>query len=72
MQPLIRMSEMYYIASETEPNLVAATDYLNLVRNHRGLPDLDATLIDLPSELLKEYKREFYGEGQLFFYYKRI
>lgn len=71
MQPLIRMSEMYYIASETETNLVAATDYLNLVRNHRGLPDLDATSIDLPSELLKEYKREFYGEGQLFFYYKR-
>ena len=71
MQPLVRMSEMYYIAAETEPNITVATDYLNAVREHRGLANLDATLIDMQAELLKAYKREFYGEGQLFYYYKR-
>ncbi|MBJ6368386.1 RagB/SusD family nutrient uptake outer membrane protein [Snuella sedimenti] len=71
MQPLIRMSEMHYIVAETEADITIATEYLNAVREHRGLPSLDATLIDMPTELLKEYKREFYGEGQLFYYYKR-
>ena len=71
MQPLIRMSEMYYIVVETDTDVVIATDYLNAVREHRGLADLDSGLIDLPLELMKEYKREFFGEGQLFYYYKR-
>ena len=70
-QPLIRMSEMHYIAAETETDLNIATNYLNNVRQNRGLSDLDPLMIDLPLEILKEYKREFYGEGQLFFFYKR-
>ncbi|MEN7550227.1 RagB/SusD family nutrient uptake outer membrane protein [Rapidithrix thailandica] len=66
LQPLIKMSEMYYIVAECEQNI----DYLNTVRYHRGLTDLESTA-NLESELQKEYTKEFFGEGQLFFYYKR-
>ncbi|MFC2109906.1 RagB/SusD family nutrient uptake outer membrane protein [Bacteroidota bacterium] len=71
MQPLIRMSEMYFIAAETETDITIATDYLNMVKLNRGIPSLDANTIDKEEELTKAYKREFYGEGQLFYYYKR-
>lgn len=70
LQPMIRKSELYYILAETETDAVKAKSYLDSVRNHRGLPVLAANA-SLPAELLKEYKKEFYGEGQLFFYYKR-
>ncbi|MGY0425683.1 MAG: RagB/SusD family nutrient uptake outer membrane protein, partial [Polaribacter sp.] len=69
-QPLIRMSEMYYIAAETTQDPTLALGYLNTVRLNRGLGDLP-TSVDIKSEILKEYQKEFYGEGQLFFYYKR-
>ncbi|MGY0408722.1 MAG: RagB/SusD family nutrient uptake outer membrane protein, partial [Polaribacter sp.] len=69
-QPLIRMSEMYYIAAETAQDPTLALRYLNTARDNRGLGGL-TTSVDLKSEILKEYEREFYGEGQLFFYYKR-
>ncbi|MGY0426527.1 MAG: RagB/SusD family nutrient uptake outer membrane protein [Polaribacter sp.] len=69
-QPLIRISEMYYIAAETTQDPTLALGYLNTVRLNRGLGDLP-TSVDIKSEILKEYQKEFYGEGQLFFYYKR-
>lgn len=69
-QPLIRMTEMYYIAAETEPDPTLALSYLNTVRLNRGLEELPLG-VDISNEILKEYRREFYGEGQLFFYYKR-
>lgn len=73
-QPLIRKSEMYYILAETEPDPEIAIQYLNAVRFNRGLPDLtsDAPLMESGGEIEKEYIKEFYGEGQLFFFYKRI
>ncbi|MFV0554746.1 MAG: RagB/SusD family nutrient uptake outer membrane protein [Mangrovibacterium sp.] len=70
MQPLIRMSEMYYIAAETEPDPTVAIDYLNVVRYERGLEALESTA-NIEGEIHKEYRKEFYGEGQMFFYYKR-
>lgn len=69
-QPLIRLSEIYYIAAETAPNKGQAIEYLNTVRFHRGLTDLPSTA-NLEDEITKAYQKEFYGEGQLFFYYKR-
>lgn len=73
-QPMIRKSEVYYILAETDPDHAQAVHYLNAVRYNRGLPDLpdNAPLIDYGGEIEKEYIKEFYGEGQLFFYYKRI
>ncbi|MBD8487750.1 RagB/SusD family nutrient uptake outer membrane protein [Echinicola sp. CAU 1574] len=72
MLGLIRMSEMYYIAAEalaeTDPGKALA--YLNTVRYNRGLQDLSEGG-DIQEEILKEYRKEFFGEGQLFFYYKR-
>jgi hypothetical protein len=70
LQPMIRKSELYYILAETEGDPAQAIGYLNQVREHRGLSNL-ATSASVTAETLKEYKKEFYGEGQLFYYYKR-
>jgi hypothetical protein len=75
--PVMRISEMYYIAAEalrsTDP--VKATEYLNTVRRARNVTnDLPSTLTQeqLQQEIFKEYQKEFFCEGQLFFYYKRL
>ncbi len=70
MQPLIRKTEMYYIAAEATTDNTMALEYLNTVRYNRGLSDLEEG-VDIEAEIQKEYMKEFYGEGQLFFYYKR-
>lgn len=70
--PLIRLSEAYYIAAECETDLSEAYNHLNIMRERRGVPQLPVTSsADLHSKLNNEYNREFAGEGQLFFYYKR-
>lgn len=69
--PLLRMAEMYLIAAECEPNTTTATGYLNNLRMHRNISDIPSGTTDLNPYILKEYRKEFYGEGQLFFYYKR-
>lgn len=71
--PLIRLPEMYYIAAEAAPTAAEGVTYLNAVRTARLLPELPAnTNADiLDAEILKEYRKELYGEGQLWFYYKR-
>ena len=69
MMPLIRLSEMYYIMSECTGNAY----WLNEVRDARGiLPvgDFDDE-DDMLAKLGTEYRKEFYGEGQLWFFYKR-
>ncbi|HTJ13732.1 MAG TPA: RagB/SusD family nutrient uptake outer membrane protein [Dinghuibacter sp.] len=70
MQPVLRKSELYYIIAETDPNPTVAFAALDSVRYNRGLPNLAATAV-LTTEIKKEYQKEFIGEGQLFFYYKR-
>lgn len=69
--PMIRVSEMYYIIAECEQDPVKALKALNKVRNARAIKEI-TDITQLPDELEKEYKREFIGEGQMFFYYKRI
>jgi hypothetical protein len=72
--PGIRLSEMYYILAETAETPATGVGYLNTVRQNRGLSNLATTLTatDLTAAITKEYQKEFYAEGQLFFYYKRI
>jgi len=70
LQPLMRKSEMYLIAAECEPDRDKALVYLNTLRSKRGLTDLATTAVVL-TEVQKEYQKEFYGEGQMFFHYKR-
>jgi hypothetical protein len=76
MAPAIRLSEMYYIASEctydTDP--ARATAYIDSVRFHRGINTKFAVSgkEEFLTELVKEARKEFYGEGQLFYLYKRL
>ena len=75
--PVLRKSEVYYIAAEAlvaKDSIAAAVAYLNEVRTNRNISDplqenLSAT--DVQEEIYKEYRKEMVGEGQLFFYYKR-
>ncbi|WET01729.1 RagB/SusD family nutrient uptake outer membrane protein [Flavobacterium sp. YJ01] len=69
--PMFKLSELYLIAAETAPVAADGIAYLNTLRFNRGLTNLAATAV-LATEITKEYRKEFMGEGQLFFYYKRI
>ncbi len=76
MLPGIRLSEMYYIAAESSygTNSGQAWEYLNTVRFQRGIgTNLDGSSgSSFQSEILKEYRKETYAEGQLYFAYKRL
>ena len=75
---LMKVSEAYYILAEALGtstsevyNSAEAWSYLSYIREQRGVTtnvSTDAALTDL---LTKEYIREFIGEGQVFFYFKR-
>lgn len=75
--PMIRLTEMYYIAAECavkDVDAVKATALLDTVRVHRNLPKYPATGLaaeNLEIEIRNEYQKEFMAEGQMFFYYKR-
>ena len=71
--PLIRLSEMYYIMAEAAATPAEGVGYLNTVRQNRALAALAITITQtvLNTEITKEYQKEFYAEGQLFYYYKR-
>ena len=72
MIPLIRLSEVYYIAAESEPDPVDGYVWLNEMRPRRGLTPLsNFNSFIFPSLLANEYLREFYGEGQAFYFFKR-
>lgn len=77
---LIKLSEAYYIAAECcgtsgseVYDLATAWSYLNAMRNARGLGSYDGATAEtyLQQFLTLEYCREFVGEGQKFFYFKR-
>ncbi len=73
--PLIRLSEMYYIAAECESDLTQATAYLEAVRSHRGLQSFPLSISsrqELQDEIEQEYYKELIGEGQTFYYNKRM
>lgn len=70
MIPMIRLSEMYLIAAETAPSPEEGLEYFNRLLPNRGIGTLDPGS-DLEEALRTEYRREFFAEGQLFFFYKR-
>lgn len=70
--PLIRLSEIYLIAMETAPALSDAnTLYIEYMRARGIAADPLSDTSNLMTELVKEYRREFFAEGQMFFNYKR-
>ncbi|TYR32557.1 RagB/SusD family nutrient uptake outer membrane protein [Sphingobacterium phlebotomi] len=75
--PLIRLPEMYYIAAEASTNMSEALEYLNAVRDARNISTMltnenvsDETAFR--NELFKEYRKEYYAEGHLWYFYKRL
>ena len=68
---LIRLAEMYYVLAECAADAQTAAGYLNEVREARGVDPTGLTEATRLNEIEKEYRKEFYGEGQLFFFYKR-
>lgn len=70
--PLIRLSEMYYIIAECHPDPNDAIETVNIVRTNRGLAAKSLVGTSIQNEITKEYQKEFYAEGQLFYYYKRL
>jgi hypothetical protein len=70
---MLRLSEMYLIAAETAP-FAEGLNYFKdfrIARNIGSLP-LPANGLVLQAEIIKEYRKEFYAEGQGFFAYKRV
>jgi len=74
-QVLIKLSEMYLIVAEAQMRTGRgdALETLNTLRRSRIL---NASLADKgeisESVLIGEMRREFLGEGQMFFQYKRL
>lgn len=74
--PAIRLSEVWYIAAEStyDTDPAKGLAYIDSVRYHRGI----GAPLSAPSkevfleELLKESRKEFYAEGQIFYTYKRL
>lgn len=74
--PAIRLSEMYYIAAETtyDQDKQKAFNYVDSVRTHRKIGDkfLPADKGQFISQLIREARKEFFAEGQVFYMYKRL
>ena len=72
--PLVRLPEMYYIACEATEWDGDAAAYVNNVRNKRGISKAKDVSCDTDelriAALNKEYRKEFYGEGQYFWFLK--
>jgi len=76
MAPALRLSEMFYIAAECtyDANPQQAQSLVDTVRTARGINEFLATASkdEFMNELVKEARKEFYGEGQIFYMYKRL
>lgn len=71
VQSLLRLSELYLIAGMTTDDKELARHYLTELRLSRGHMNNNAMGYDVDELLDQEFQREFYGEGQYFFYLKR-
>jgi len=75
LAPALRLSEIYYIAAESSYDVdpVKAVSYVDTVRAARGVDPLQvSTPADFITALIKEARKEFVGEGQIFYMYKRL
>ena len=74
--PVLRLPEVYYIAAEcylNNGNLQKAMDLVNVIREKRGLytPLSGLSSEEIKEQIKREYRKEFLGEGEIFYYYKR-
>lgn len=70
--PLIRLSEMYLIAIESAPTLKEANALYIPYMKARNVDASPLQQEQLMTEIIREYRREFFGEGQMFYTYKRL
>lgn len=73
-QSLLKVSELYLIMAECAPDEDVRIKYLDRLRVGRGFQEgmvSESERNDWETTLRDEYKREFYGEGQYFFFLKR-
>lgn len=75
--PMIRLTEMSYIAAECyarQNNFGKAAEILNTVRSNRDCttPLQISNWGDFVEELVRDARREWISEGQLFYLYKRL
>ena len=70
--PMVRLGEMYIILADLHNDeRPVMAGWVNQLRAHRGVELMPETEDYRPSMLDYEAVRELYGEGQLFYYYKR-
>ncbi|MFD2556739.1 RagB/SusD family nutrient uptake outer membrane protein [Sphingobacterium tabacisoli] len=76
MVPAIRISEIRLILAETAPDPLEGLAQLAAIRAARdvsgALQITNVTRSYLMAEIQKEYEKDLYGEGQLFFFHKRL
>lgn len=70
--PLIKYSEILLILSETSVSITDAGTYLNELKTLRQIPAESVDDFNYMEKLEAEYRKEFIGEGQMFYFYKRI
>lgn len=72
MVPLVRLAEMYLIAAECAPDLAEANRIMRIYKGNRNIEHQDyISFASMESDILNQYQREFWGEGQMFYAYKR-
>lgn len=71
LMPLIKISEMYYIVAECSNDINEAIGAITEILKHRGI-NKNISAASLQEEINKEYHKEFTGEGQLVYFYKRL
>lgn len=73
--PIIGLPEIYFIAMECTPSIDQAKLLFTPYRMARGVSAQTQENITDQASLLdrleKEYRKEFFGEGKMFFYYKK-
>ncbi|MDE6451570.1 MAG: RagB/SusD family nutrient uptake outer membrane protein [Odoribacter sp.] len=71
--PLIRLSEMYLIAAEgwMEDDPAHASELLQVFKQSRTSKEIQSQIVT-EELILQEIRKEFIGEGMLFFTYKRL
>jgi hypothetical protein len=80
LQALMRISEMYYIQAEAALKAGGKTEAinkLNAILAKRGVTEQyllsqNASEGQVRTHLTREYYREFFGEGQVWYYHKRL
>lgn len=71
--PIIRLSEMYLIAVEGASTIAEANALYSTYMESKNvlISNLFTSTEDVKNEIQKEYRREFFAEGVVFYLYKR-